>query len=82
VTKRSESVAIPVEGRLHWAWPNAEDVGFYQCNLEPTPTHPVEPQAVCRRRERIALLRDLWFQVRAGERSILEFLDAFAQWRM
>ncbi len=76
--KRSDTIRIPVEGRLHWLWPNEGDVGFYQCNLDATLLRgAVDHAGRLKPEERIAVVRDLWFQVRAGERDIRDFLEAF-----
>jgi len=79
LTKRSESVAIPVEGRLHWAWPNAEDVGFYQCNSSRTPTHHGRARKPSAAGGTHCPSARPMVPGAGRERSILEFLDAFAQ---
>ncbi|MES2154471.1 MAG: M1 family metallopeptidase [bacterium] len=80
LSRPSEIVDIPISGRLHWLWPNAEDVGFYQCNLDAgLRRSAVEHASRLRPEERIAFVRDFWFQVRAGQADANEFLAVFAQ---
>ncbi|HWH09164.1 MAG TPA: M1 family aminopeptidase, partial [Candidatus Thermoplasmatota archaeon] len=70
------SVELPVQGRLRWLWPNAGDVGFFRCALDDhllgAALHGrLEPE------EQVALLRDLWGQVKAGQAAPEAFLRAF-----
>ncbi|HUR62676.1 MAG TPA: M1 family metallopeptidase [Candidatus Thermoplasmatota archaeon] len=73
-------VPLPVRGRLRWAWPNAQDVGFYRIAPDDALLSSLLDNARhLRPEERIGLLRDLWHQVRCGERGADAFMAAFAR---
>jgi puromycin-sensitive aminopeptidase len=77
---REEAVPLPVQGTLRWLWPNAGDVGFYRCALDDGLLGLGLGHAKgLRPEERVALLRDLWHQVRCGERGSDAFMAAFAK---
>ena len=75
---RHETLDVPAEGRLRWLWPNADDMGFYRTIFDDGLLRAIlEAPGALRSAERIALVRDLWLQVRVGDRDIGSFLDAF-----
>ncbi len=75
MTEVNETVDLNVQGTLKWLWPNAEDGGFYRVQLDNVllqqTLHHVSELAAP---ERVALLRDMWMQVRAGKQHIEPFL--------
>lgn len=78
--KREGTKVLEIEGKLKWIWPNSADVGFYQSGLDPELLESaIQSASKLRGEERIAMLRDLWFEVRAGQRGVESFLDAFAR---
>ncbi|MEA3203271.1 MAG: puromycin-sensitive aminopeptidase, partial [Thermoplasmata archaeon] len=78
--RREESVPLPVQGTLRWLWPNAGDVGFYRCTLDPLLlAMGLDHARRLRPEERIGLLRDLWHQVRCAELGSDAFMAAFAR---
>jgi hypothetical protein len=78
--KPEGTLPLQVEGRLRWAWPNAQDVGFYRAAPDDALLAGLLDNAKrLRPEERIGLLRDLWHQVRCGDRGADAFMAAFAR---
>jgi puromycin-sensitive aminopeptidase len=78
--RRAEAVALPARDTLHWLWANAGDLGFYRCFLDDDLLRlALDHGGRLAPEERIALLRDLWLQVRSGERDVAVFLAAFTR---
>ncbi|MHB8634563.1 MAG: ERAP1-like C-terminal domain-containing protein, partial [Thermoplasmatota archaeon] len=78
--KDEENVPLPVVGVLRWVWPNADDVGFYRCLTDDRLWEGLVQNAKeLTNAERIAVMRDLWFQVRNGTRTPLEVLPLVAR---
>jgi puromycin-sensitive aminopeptidase len=80
LAKREGELPLQVAGTLRWLWPNAGDVGFFRCALDDELlATDLDHATALRPEERVALLRDLWHQVRCGERGSRAFMAAFAR---
>jgi puromycin-sensitive aminopeptidase len=79
---RSAEVRLPGPrgAALLWAYPNAEETGYYRLRVEgpllkALADHRAELSAI----ERAGLLNNMWARVRAGTLPVDQFLDALAR---
>ncbi len=76
--REEATVDLNINGELEWLWPNAHDGGFYRSRLDARLlSAALDNAAALEPAEQVALLRDLWMQVRAGRTAPQDFLHAF-----
>jgi len=77
VDQAETTVEIPVEGEVDWLIANRDDVGFYRTELgEDLREQALEHAREFSPREQVALLRDEFALVEAGQRSVEAYLEA------